>query len=63
MLFRQMLYHQTILLDILFHSFLCAKKIISTVFGQGGQVEGAKFVTWKPTPVCQVSFLAKLMEP
>ena len=58
-----MLYHQNILLDILFHFFLCATKIISTVIVQGGQVEGAKFVTWKTTQVCQVSLLASFWNP
>ena len=61
MLFRQMLYHQNILLDIPF-IFFNAQKIISTVFDQGGQVEGAKFVTWKTTQVCQVSLLGDFLE-
>ena len=44
---------------VLFQFFYNTKKITYNVVYQGGQVEGAKFVTWKTTKVCQVSsFLA-----
>ena len=48
---------------ILFWFFYNTKKITFNVVDQGGQVEEAKFVTWKTTKVCQVSsFLALTFE-